>query len=171
MAYDVEISECPLTAWFDLRGDQATAAECLAVLGAPAEIRPNHAVATADGRVFRVGPRHWLLRCPIEREAEIATHLAQIVTERPASATLVSDLYAGFRLSGPDASQVLAQGCALDLQRHGRDAEFASFTEVFGLRTLLQVEPDGPSYRLDVDRSFADFLRLWLHRAAGPARG
>ncbi len=169
MAYDVEISERPLEAFFDIRGEAAAAAECLAVLDLLPPERPNTCTGQAEARAFWVGPKWWLLRAPLVREAELGARFTQIVAGRLASATLVSDFYAGFDVTGPDALAVLAQGCPLDLHPRRTRPGMASFTDVFGLAGLLYKLDERPAFSLYVERCDADYLGRWLRAAAVPS--
>ena len=108
-----------------------------------------------------------MLLAPIEREDELNTHFTELVADHPATATCLTDAYAGFEISGPDADQVLAQGCALDLRPRQAPPGLATFTELFGVRGLLYKPAEARRYRLYVDRSLGHYIGEWLRRAAG----
>jgi sarcosine oxidase subunit gamma len=167
MSYEVDIHARPPESLFDIRGEESTAAACLAAAGLALPDGPNRASGDGEALACWVGPRHWLLLAPLEREDELHARFAELVAGRPASATRVTDAYAGFQVGGPDADDVLAQGCALDLRPRQAPPGLATFTELFGARGLLcKPAEDGP-YRLYVDRSLGHYVVQWLHRAAG----
>jgi sarcosine oxidase subunit gamma len=167
MSYEVEIHARPPESLFDLRGEESTAAACLGAAGLTLPDGPNRASGDGETLACWVGPKHWLLLAPLEREDELDASFNELVAGHLASATRLTDAYAGFEISGPDADQVLAQGCALDLRPRQAPPGLATFTELFGARGLLYKPAEPSRYRLYVDRSLGHYVGQWLHRAAG----
>ena len=167
MSYEVQIVARPPDSLFDIRGEESAAAACLAVVGLALPDGPNRASGTGQTLACWVGPKHWLLLAPLEREDELKDSFNELVVGRLATATCLTDAYIGFEISGPDADQVLAQGCALDLRPRQAPPGLTTFTEVFGARGLLYKPAEACRYRLYVDRSLGHYVGRWLHRAAG----
>lgn len=71
MAYAVEINRLGASALFDLKGAQHLIGEWLGGSAPPFPAAPNTASAVGEQELYWVGPDHWLLRAPFEREAEL----------------------------------------------------------------------------------------------------
>jgi sarcosine oxidase subunit gamma len=116
-------------------------------------------------RLLRPTPAHWLLCAPLDAEEAL---LQQLLTSTPPLDTLivpVSDAYAWFALCGPEARELLAVGCPLDLGPQAFGPNAATFTEVFSLKTLLWRSADG--FELAVERSYAPLVADWFARIQG----
>ncbi len=73
----------------------------------------------------------------------------------------VSDAYAAFAIDGVGASELLAQGIALDLERMAPG--FSGRTRLGDVAIILVRTPVG--YVLRCERSYAEWLASWLDRA------
>jgi len=73
----------------------------------------------------------------------------------------VSDAYTGFSVEGVGATDLLAQGIALDLERLAPD--FAGRTRLGDVAIILVRTAGG--YVLRCERSYAEWLAAWLERA------
>jgi sarcosine oxidase, subunit gamma len=156
----------------ELRGDpgdrtfMAAVGRTLDVL-LPSE--PNTTAARGDLVALWLGPDAWLLTCPPGKVAALADSLRTALLDVHAAVTDVSDGRVALRLAGPNARDVLAKGCPLDL--HPR--VFASgscaqslLAKASVLLHLLDDDPGrGPTFDLYVARSFAHYLFAWLEDA------
>jgi sarcosine oxidase, subunit gamma len=156
----------------ELRGDpgdrtfMAAVGRTLDVL-LPSE--PNTTAARGDLVALWLGPDAWLLTCPPGEVAALADSLRTALLDVHAAVTDVSDGRVALRLAGPNARDVLAKGCPLDL--HPR--VFASgscaqslLAKASVLLHLLDDDPGrGPTFDLYVARSFAHYLFAWLEDA------
>ncbi|MBM3597994.1 MAG: hypothetical protein FJX35_07255 [Alphaproteobacteria bacterium] len=171
MAYRCEIAKRPLEALFDLRGDAAAATACLEAIGLTAPTRPNSFVVSGDATAFWIGPRRWLLRAALAREAALAGEFARLLTSRLdgrlAWASLVSDMYAGFTVGGADVLDVLAQGSPLDLSPPRFAADASTMTELFGVAALVHADAAAQGFVIHVESSQAQFIERWLGSARG----
>jgi sarcosine oxidase subunit gamma len=156
----------------ELRGDPGDRTFMAAVgrtldLLLPAE--PNTTAARGDLVALWLGPDAWLLTCPPGEAAALIAGLRTALADVHAAITDVSDGRVALRLAGPNARDVLAKGCPLDL--HPR--AFASGTCAQSLlakaSVLLHLLSDdaqrGPTFDLYVARSFAHYLFAWLEDA------
>ena len=165
MSYDVTINRLPRSALFDLRGRGEAIASALAPLGLALPEQPNTAVRQGSLELFWVGPEHWLLRAPADEEARLSETLLPASEDAETSLVLVSDAYAVFAVTGPEADEVLAAACPLD-RRPGRfPSDGVSFTEAFGLKALLIQRPAGAE--LAVESSYAELTADRLARVTG----
>ena len=164
MIYHCTLERPGLSALIDLKGEPADILPRLARLSLT---DPPPLCATSAGalRLLRPTPAHWLLRAPLDAEEAL---LQQLLTPTPPLDTLivpVSDAYAWFALCGPEARELLAVGCPLDLGPQAFGSDAATFTEVFSLKTLLWRRADG--FELAVERSYAPLVADWFARIQG----
>lgn len=131
MSYAVEIKSMDQSAFFDLRGDASQLSLVLGRLGAKLP-RHSHVVEVSKNlAVIRVGPRHLLFKCSLNKEFDIESRLEQLTRQIHVQSTCVSDLYRGILLTGEDILDVLAQITPVDLNKISPSTAF--FTEVFRL--------------------------------------
>lgn len=166
MRHDATVAALPPRAMFDLRGAPDAVARCLAAAGLAAPAKPNSVRADGEREVFWVGPRRWLVAAPIGDEAALERALIGASGESTLAAN-VSDLFATFRVAGPGAADVLAQGAPLDLHPRAFAADRATFTELFATTALLRRRGDG--FEIAVERSYAGYIESWLKAASTQA--
>ncbi len=164
MPYDVTFTRLETQALFDLKGPhvavQTWAGETLPAFPE----RPNSKTGKGSATLMFIGPDHWLLRADPAREEALDAALRPTAAPPEISIVRVSDTLAIFRITGPDAAEVMAVACPLDLHdsRFGPDA--ASFTEAFGLKALV-TRCDG-GFDLAVEQSFGPMVQDYLSRIA-----
>ena len=162
MAYDVTVKRVELRTVFDLKGEQRAVEAWIGKLGPKFPEDPNTKSVAGSVELLWIGPEHWLLRAPLSEEASIL--------ERPVpdevSVAHVSDTLASYVIAGPDANEIMAIACPLDLNAESFPDNGATYTEAFGLKALV-CRCDG-GYELSVERSFGDMLEDYLSRAIGP---
>jgi heterotetrameric sarcosine oxidase gamma subunit len=165
--YDVRIVRGHAWCLFDLRGPSERILPALAAAGLPQPVEPNRRLTgEVETAVARLGPTRWLLRAPISAEAQLAARLsAMIDSMADADMALVTDQFELFRLIGPGAGDVVAQGTALDIASAEFGADAMTSTEMFGAGVLLDRGVDG--FLITIERSFGDWMERWLHAAAG----
>jgi sarcosine oxidase, subunit gamma len=163
MSYDVTVTRLPISALFDLKGSQAALTGW--TNGALPEFPDAANTHTERGgdTLAHIGPNHWLLRADPAREAALAAALRPADAPPEISIVLLSDNLSFFRITGPDAAQVLAIGCPLDLHDSVFPANGACFTEIFGLKAFVTRHGDG--FDCAVDQSYADMTDDYLIRA------
>jgi sarcosine oxidase subunit gamma len=154
MGYDALVDQLPLRCLVDVRGaPQAVRAllerACLAPPVAPMTWEEND-----KANVAHVGPRRWLVIATIEGEAALLASLPGAVDG--ASAVVVSDAFTGFSIIGPQAGEVVAQGCPLDIHPASFPGTGATATVLFGQTALLLRRADG--FECFVDASAADYV-------------
>ena len=156
----------------ELRGDPADRAFMGAVgrtmdLLLPSE--PNTAAGRGDLTALWLGPDAWLLTCPPDAVAAHIGGLRTALSDVHAAIIDVSDGRVALRLAGPNARDVLAKGCPLDL--HPRSFASGSCAQSLSAKAsvLIHLLDDhaerGPTFDLYVARSFAHYLFAWLEDA------
>ena len=126
-------------------------------LGLPLE--PNRVQAAGGRSALWLGPDEWLV-------------VGDEPFELPAGAGSVVDLSANrvvLELRGPDARDVLAAGCALDLHPRAFGPGRCAQTLLARANVILE-QTAADAFRVYVRPSFAGYLRDWLNDATGAAR-
>jgi sarcosine oxidase subunit gamma len=114
-----------------------------------------------------MGPQEWLITAGARSAAALEAALRAAVGEHGGAAIDVSAQRTTLRLSGPDAREVLAKGCSLDLHPRVFTKGTAAQT-MLGLAgvVLIALDDAGTDYRILVRASFARYLADWLIDAA-----
>ncbi|MFV2054038.1 sarcosine oxidase subunit gamma [Aliiroseovarius sp. YM-037] len=162
MTYDARIERLPIYALFDLKGPQKELnAWCKDRLSFPND--PNTRTRNDSASLCHIGPNRWLLRDALENEAALIDALKPETAPAEISIVRVSDTQTFFRITGPDAAEVMSIGCPLDLH----DAVFApdasSYTEFFGVKALVLRCEDG--FECAVEQSYGNMIEDFLTRA------
>lgn len=151
----------------DLRGDPGDKAFMSAIgrsldLLLPTE--PCQTAAQGDVAALWLGPDQWLITCPSDRVAEFMEKLGDATRKGGGAVTDVSAGRSLFRLSGPNALDILAKGCPLDLHPNVVRPGFVAGSVLAKITVLIHLrEEDGVD--LYFGRSFADYLWAWLEEA------
>ena len=164
MPYDVTFKRLETQALFDFKGPrQALRVWAGDVLPAFPD-QPN--TKTSNGRVTLMftGPDHWILRADLAEEEALEAALRPAEAPPEISIVKVSDMLAIFRITGPEADDILTIACPMDLHESHCGPDVASFTEFFGLRALVTRCEDGID--VAVDQSFGPMVADYLTRAA-----
>ena len=163
MSYDVKINRQGPSALFDLKGERAAVAQW-ASAGLPAfPAEANRMTTAGDVSLYHIGRNHWLLRADIDREDNLLSALDPGAAPADVSIVQVSDTLTFFDVTGPDAYQIMAIACPLDLHPSVFDETSVTFTEAFGLKALVRRVDDG--FEFAVERSFGDMVADYLTRA------
>lgn len=166
--FRARLERLPQAGLVDLRGGEDAVLNWERVLGAILPRATNQMERSADIDILCLAPDQWLLRVPCDRESDTAAALESAAGSLNAAVTVVSDAYAAIRLTGEDAPDVLAQGCPLDL--HALTARHCARTLIARAGVLVVPVAEAAGYELWVDRSYADYVALWLETARGGRR-
>ena len=163
----IRLSEIRDVGKIDLRGDPGDRAFMGAVgrtldLLLPTE--PCQATVQGDIAALWIGPDQWLITCKKDKVPDIADELDE-ATRGTASA--ITDISAGrtvFRMAGPDALDVLAKGCPLDLHPRTVKPGYVAGSVLAKITVLVHLR-EADAVDLFLGRSFADYLWSWLEEA------
>jgi sarcosine oxidase subunit gamma len=155
----------------ELRGDPGDRSFMAAVgrtvdLLLPSE--PNTTAGRGDLTALWLGPDAWLLACPPDKVAAQVGALRKALADVHAAITDVSDGRVALRLAGPNARDVLAKGCPLDLHPRALAPDCCAQSLLAKASVLIHLLDDaqrGPTFDLYVGRSFAHYLWAWLDDA------
>jgi sarcosine oxidase, subunit gamma len=165
----VQLREEPFVAMVDLRADPdgAAASRASAILGLELPTAPSTYVSNDTLTAIWMGPDEWLIAAGTRSAAELEAQLRAAVAEHGGAAVDVSAQRTTLRLSGPDAREVLAKGCSLDLHPKVFTKGTAAQT-MLGLAgvVLIALNDAGTDYGILARSSFARYLADWLIDAA-----
>jgi sarcosine oxidase subunit gamma len=130
---------------------------------------PNTTAGRGDLVALWLGPDAWLMTCPPDALAGHAGSLCKALSDVHAAVTDVSDGRVALRLSGPNARDVLAKGCPLDLHPRAFATGSCAQSLLAKASVLIHLLGDdaqrGPTFDVYVARSFAHYLFAWLEDA------
>lgn len=167
MGYDAKISKVSQYGLIDLRAKPELVSRCASELNIEFPGEPNTSTTNGDVRVFWLGPEHWIVITDTSSDYSTANTLNKSFDGQHGIATVVSDQYTVFNLTGSDSRKILAQGCSIDLDPtvfrvgHCTACTFARTTAI-----LYHASNDG-CYEIIVESSLSNYLGDWLSNAIG----
>jgi sarcosine oxidase subunit gamma len=168
MPETVQVVPKPFISMIDVRLDPAgsAAADVGSYLGVDLPTTPSTWVETDRVQVIWLGPDEWLVTSSFHTAQELEAGLREAVSERGAVID-VSGQRTTLWLTGENARDVLAAGCAIDLHPRVFRSGAAAQT-LLGLTSvvLLALDDTGTSYYIHVRSSFAQYLAKFLLDAA-----
>lgn len=155
-------------------GDRALADRLALVSTAPWPTTPDTAAAGADGQghVLWLGPDEWLVVGPEGGGDETAPALETALRDAAGPAWIttvdVTGNRVGIEVTGPQARELLAFGCSIDLHpaRFGPGRCAQTLVARAGVVLWCLGPEAAPVIRLLVRPSFADYLEAWLGDAS-----
>jgi len=162
MPYDVTFTRLETQALFDLKGPREAVRDWAGEALPAFPEQPNTKADGGGAALMFIGPDHWLLRADLTAEEALETALRPAEAPPEISIVKVSDTLAVFRIIGPDAGEVMAVACPMDLHENRFGPNAASFTEAFGLKALLTRCEGG--FDLAVEQSFGPMVTDYLTR-------
>jgi sarcosine oxidase subunit gamma len=162
LAASVRLTELPLEAAFELQFDADDAATVAVLSKATGFVLTTvNRVVNADGMTaVWLGPGDWLITPGNDPAAPARLEVA--VTAASCSLVDVSDLWFGVAVEGPHAGDLLAKGCALDLDAQAFAPGATAVAQLARLRALIHRGDGSPTFHLHVERSYAAYLWAWL---------
>jgi len=134
-------------------------------LGVGLLLNPNWIAANGVTVIWQAFDE-WLLLTPDGTQDALLKRLREALAGHHAALTDVSDLRAGFEITGPRSRDLLAKGCAIDLHPRVFTTGDCAQTALARVRVTLRQLDDTPAYQVLVERSYAQFLWDWLTDAA-----
>lgn len=165
-------AELPFLTQLSLRLDPAgrAGAAVAQALGCPL---PAACTATSAGRVqvLWLGPDEFLVLAPSGMQADLLDRLWDAIGEEFGNVIDVSAQRTALDLSGRLAGEVLAHGCAIDLDPRVSPAGTCVQTLIAQTGVVLLVREQSPTrVQLLVRSSFASYLAAWLADACSEYR-
>nr|WP_272927068.1 sarcosine oxidase subunit gamma family protein [Streptomyces sp. SID8382] len=133
---------------------------------------PLRAEVSQDVEVLWMGPDEWLLVAPEDSRHDLLARLRSAIGDEFATVTDVSAQRTTLALSGHLVREVLARGCAIDLDPRVTPVGSCLTTLLAQAPITLVVRGEGASsVWLLVRASFASYLATWLLDACTEYRG
>ena len=171
----VALAEQPFRDIVNLRGNPEDAeflGTVQGTLGFDLPLAPNTTAAKGTGKTkvtaLWLGPDEWWLVSPDSAgkpKASLATKLRAALGSTQAAVTEVGESRSCIELSGPQAREVLAKACPLDLHPRSFAAGACAQSHLAKASGLIHQTSDEPAFDLYVLRSFAEYLWHWLEDA------
>ncbi len=164
----VEMCERRFVGKIDLRGrpTKRFRAAVGEALGLALPVEPNTAAGGGERSALWLGPDEWLVVTPPGAEGATCAALRAMRPGQHVAVTDVSEGRAVIGLAGAHARDVLAKGCPLDLHPRAFGPGQCAQSSLAKALVILHQLSDRPSYDIYVERSFADYLWMWLEDAA-----
>ncbi len=163
MGYDVNLERLEISALFDLKGQPGALAEWAGDHLPPFPKRPNSLTEKNGNTLAYIGRDHWILRADIEQEEALIAALKPESAPPDISIVRISDTLTFFQVTGPDADQIMAIACPLDLHPSVFSKDAVTYSEVFSLKALVQRIDGG--FEFAVEQSFGNMVDDYLDRA------
>ncbi len=157
------LADLPACTRLILRGRAAAIAAATVPLGFALPQRPCRAATLGARSALWLGPDEWLILALAGDPVGAA--MEQALRGFPHAVVDVSHRQCAIEVSGPGAADLLNAGCPLDLD----DAAFPvgmCTRSVLGRSEIVLWRSGAAVFRLEVARSFADYVRRFLAEAA-----
>lgn len=154
-----------------LRGDggEAFAAAVSGACGIAPPREPNTVATSGARRMAWLGPSEWLLTVPEGEESSVRAALETALAGQHVAVVDVTDGNTVIVLEGPDAAEIIAGECPLDLHLRvfavGRCAQ-----TLLGKSNVMIVREGAERFAILVRRSFAPYVWTLLRHLAGQVR-
>lgn len=167
MPYNAAITRLESRALINLRGSADAQAAFSQALGCVIPAQPNTVSGSELFDILWLGPDEWLIVAAQAEEPRLQARLSDAATGLFAAVTPVSDQYAMFAINGPEAREIMVQGCGIDLHpgrfRPGQCAR-CGFART---KAIVQMLDASPVYRLFIESTYAHYMQQWFAAAAG----
>jgi sarcosine oxidase subunit gamma len=139
-------------------------------LALPASVFGSTVSSAAHVRALWIGPGDWLIVCGEADSDTVQAKLRAALAGASGALTDVGHGYAVLNISGPNAADVLAQGCGLDLYPDVFAPGHCAMTGLAKMRVVIHRlpvrSPSGTGFDVYVARSFANSLWHFVTMAA-----
>lgn len=159
---DVTMSPVECCGRWSLRAASEDVSRLAAAWGAGLPTNPLGSLADEARTALRVGPDEWLL---LSNDPNAADGLRDLGSPPPFSLVDISHRQLSFLLTGDRSGEVIGAGCPLDLSEEAFPTGRATRT-LFGKAEVVLWHLGGNSWRVEVWRSFAEYLHRRVRAAA-----
>lgn len=163
----VRLAEIGDVGKIDLRGapdDRTFMSAVGRVLDLLLPTEPCQSTAQGETGALWIGPDQWLITCPKNETRTIANKLEDSIGDTHASVTEIGAGRTLFRLAGPNALDVLAKGCPLDLHPRVVKPGYVAGSVLAKITVLIHLR-EAAVVDMYLGRSLADYLWAWLEEA------
>jgi sarcosine oxidase, subunit gamma len=146
---------------FILQGAAAVRAAAGPAFGVALPDQACRAHAQGGRAALWLGPDEWLLLAPAGEELAIQAALEDALAALPHSLVDVTHRQVALAVNGPRARDLLASGCALDLDAEAYPVNSCTRT-LLAKAEVVVWRQSAEEYHLEVGRSFAGYVLGWL---------
>ena len=136
------------------------------ILGMEVPIEPNVVNSNGDVSVLWLGPDEWLILTTECYPNSMSDRLSKRLVSKVLSIVDMSGGQTVINLDGPNAMNILAKGCTLDLHPKVFGDGKCAQTIIAKTGVIIRKIDNSQSYDLIVRRSYAEYLVLWIKDAA-----
>ena len=122
------------------------------------------AESSAERAALWLGPDEWLLLAPAGEANAVFAALENATAGLPHSLVDVTHRQVALSVSGPDARELLASGCPLDLAPESCPVGMCTRT-LFAKAEVVLWRRSAEEYHLETGRSFSGYVLGWLREA------
>ncbi len=158
------LRELPPAARFVFQGGQAARETAGRAFGVALPMAACRASTIGERSALWLGPDEHLLLAPAETGSHIHAEISTALAGLAHSLVDVSDRQFAYTVTGPDARDVLASGCPLDLDPDAFPVDMCTRT-LFGKSEIVLWRRRAEEYHLEVARSFSDYVLGWMREA------
>ena len=151
---------------FSLRLDPSRLSRAKGSAGFALDLPINRCQAVGGRAAMRLGPDEWLLCGPQGEAAQIAADVEAALAGLHHALVDVGHARIALSVSGPRAADAINSGCALDLLPAAFPAGTATRTLLGKAEITLARWDAAPVFEIECGRSFAAYVRDFLHDAA-----
>ena len=151
---------------FTLRIDLSLLSGLEEVAGFPLDLPINRCRAAAGRTAMRLGPDEWLLCGPRSEAARIAGDVEAALAPLHHAFVDVGHARVALSVSGPKAADAINSGCALDLSPAAFPPGTTTRTLLGKAEIILSRCDEAPAFEIECGRSFAAYVRDFLHDAS-----
>jgi sarcosine oxidase, subunit gamma len=162
----VAIRTLPPESRFSLRLPMRAIADAGEVAGFRLALAINRRAQNGDRWSARLGPNEWLIGGPEADGATIEAEVEAVLAGRVHALTDVSHRNVAIEISGTEAPAILNAGCPLDLSPEAFPLGAATRTLLGKAEIVLMRPGEAPAFRVEVWRSFADYVYGFLVESA-----
>jgi len=134
-------------------------------LGQALPDKPN-TISFGEHTIYWLGPDEWMVCSASDNPDSFSDNLRLAIRDLHAAVNDLSGGMVTIRLTGHGVRRLLSKGCTLDFHRDEFKPGDCAQSGLAKANVLIGRSKDGLALDIVVRRSFADYVALWLQRAA-----
>lgn len=159
----VRLGVCAPSARFSLRMDGGDLPKAEKIFGQAVPLRVGEMSVSGPRLALCLGPDEWMLLMPTKAAGGFVAGFKRLETTLMHALVDICDRQVGIEITGQSAALLLNAGCPLDLEEMG--TERCSRSVIEGVQVLV-MKFSSEHYRIEIARSYAEFIREFLVQAA-----
>ena len=149
----------------NMRADKSAGKIIKSITGCTFPPAANKFTTAGERHAVWLGPDEFMIMCEAGKDEELASAIQASFGSRHTAVTNITDALAAFHLKGAAVRQVLAKGCALDLNQNSFTSGDAAQTLLSHAAVTIMALTDD-EFIVICRTSFASYLHNWFLDAA-----